>query len=98
MGRSFYSLAAAAVVVAAATVVAHQAVVAAAAGEQNDQDDDPPAAVAAPTIVTHIEYLQDKLAAEPLIPRYSANPKRCLRFLFQRRASLTNAPCRFYNI
>ena len=65
---------AAAVVVAAAAVAfgsAHQTVVATTA-EQEQQDDDPPAAVIAHTIVTHKNTSDLRLAAEPLIPRYSS--------------------------
>ena len=63
-GRSFERpqiLAAAAVVVAAtaaAVVAGAQQAVVATAAEQDEQDNDDPAAVAAPTIVTHREYLR----------------------------------------
>jgi len=81
--RPVKNLAAAAVVVAAtaATVVivvgaAHTVV--AAAAEQQDQDDDPPAVITTETVIAHNKYLQDFFSGDlPLIPRYSAAPKRC---------------------
>lgn len=74
------SLAAAAVIVAAAVitaaaVVGHIAAIVSAAAEQDQQDDDPPAAVPTKTVVTHKTYLLERLAAFPLIPRYSASRK-----------------------
>lgn len=78
--RGHFFLAATAVVVAAtvitaAAVVGHIAAIVAAAAEQDQQDDDPPAAVPTKTVVTHKTYLLERLAAFPLIPRYSASRK-----------------------
>ena len=80
-GESLFLLAAAAVVIAAATIVligaAAKAVVAATA-EQDQQDDDPPNITTAEVIVAHNGNLQNiYLAAEPLIPRYSALENWC---------------------
>ena len=74
----FLRLAAAAVVVAT-TIVAGVVVaahIAATVAEQEDQDNDPADVTTTETIITHIEYLQKKFAAKPLIPWYSIAGKR----------------------
>ena len=78
MGAHFQKSAAAAVIVAAAVVVrvvvaAH---IAAAVAEQEDQDDDPANITTTEIIIAHKEYLQERLAAKPLIPWYSTVRKR----------------------
>ena len=77
-------LAAAAVVITAAAVVVITAYgVAAAVAQQQDQDDDPANVTATETIVIpHNKYLRENIAAKPLIPRYSAAPKRCVGKIF----------------
>ena len=66
----------AAITVAAAVITAAQRI-ATAIAEQDDQQDDPAQIATAEIIVTHNRYLQILMAAEPLIPCYSAAAKMC---------------------
>ena len=71
------SAATAVVVTAAAVVIGNHTVIATAA-EQDQKDDDPAHVTTAEVIVAHNGNLQNiYLAAEPLIPRYSALENWC---------------------